>query len=343
MQERLMRRTAVLTALFAVAAMALMFYYSSVKVIVIAEEASDTKEETAAKTHLSHEGGQPLQLREQSDSPYLYISLPGEVTAEHIFIDNQYMDGIVEIGIEGVNESYYTKEIPYGRCDGIKEAVYTMQEEKLRMCFMLDDTYEVEYVYEAGRLSVRFVSPDTLYDRIVILDTVDTGRSGNVSEVTALVRAKLEAENIKVYDVSTPAGYEADKKTEIVNELKGDMYVALELGEEESAEHSGMEAFYNDEFFIPFVSNVTLADMVLRESAAHTDGRANGLFIKEDTDAVLAGSQIPSTKLRLGYRENRNDMERLRSEEYRERLAEGIKTGIMKCYAVREQYESDEP
>lgn len=341
MQERLMRRTAILTALFAAAAMALMFYYSSVKVIVIAEEAVDAGE-AAAKTHLSHEGGQPLQLREESDSPYLYISLPNAVTAEDIFIDNQYMDSVVEVGIEGAGEDYYAKEIPYGRCDGIQEAVYTTQGEGFRMCFVLDDTYEVEYVYEAGRLSLRFVPPNTLYDRIVILDTMDAGRNSNLSKVTAHVRAGLEAENIKVYDVSTPAGYEAARKTAVINRIKGDMYIALELGEEESAEHSGMEAFYNDEFFIPFVSNVTLADMVLREAAAYTGGRANGLFILENTDAVLAESKIPSAKLRPGYRRNRDDMEKLRSEEYRQQLAEGIKAGIMKCYALKEQQEPKE-
>lgn len=340
MQEKLMRRTAVLSSFFAVVAMAIMFYYSSVKVIVIAGESTDEKQ-VSAIVHTEYEDGEALLLKADEVSDYLYISLPDNVTADKISIDNHYMDKVVKIGIMGVEPAYYEQEVPHGRCNEISEAMYYTQDETIYLCFFLKDTYEIDYVYEAGKLSVTFVSPGALYENIAILDAGDAytnekRQDGVVKEVVAAVKERLEAQGIKVYNVSTPNGYLLEEKLDAIDKLNGDMYVAIEIGSTEEGK-SGMEAYYNDSFFIPFVGNVTLSDAVLREAALATNGKANGLFVDEISDEILRNSQIPSTRLRIGYGKSQEDMDKLYDKEYRQKLANGISAGIVKCFELKAQ------
>ncbi len=331
-----MRRTTFLVALFTIAAMALMFYYSSVKVIVITGERTGAKQ---MNTDTASKNGRPLALNEEENA-YLVITLPDGVTAEHISIDNNYMDKIVEIGIRGANEAYYQRESPYGRCGEIVEALSYTQDDTVYLYFKLAEVYEVDYLYETGKLSIRFVSPNILYDRIVLLDAgaaYGNGKSYDsfTSEVVSMAREGLEAEGIKVYDVSVPDDYDATEKMTAINRLKGDMYVAVEIGE---SGKSGMEAYYNDMFFMPFVGNVTLADAILRVAAVSTDAKANGLFPCGEEDMLLQNSQIPSTRFCLGHADSAPDMQRLAEEGHRQTLAESIVSGIMVCYALKEQY-----
>ena len=344
MQERLIKRTAVFTCLFTVAAMVIMFYYSSVKVIVIAGEHTEQNQMDVAVHEESIEG-EPLPLEVNEISEYLYISLPDEVTPDNISIDNHYMDKIVEIGITGIAAKYYEKEVPYGKCGEIAESTYYTKGETVYLCFSLKDTYEVEYVYETGRLAIRFVAPDTLYDNVALLDAGDAytnekRQDGIVKEVVADVKQRLEAQGIKVYDVSTPIGYSTDEKLDAMNKLCGDVYVSVEIDNLET-EKSGMEAYYNEAFFIPFVGNITVADSVLREAAFHTGATANGLLADDGKDEILQGSQMPSARLRIGYGESKKDMDKLYDKEYRQKLAEGISAGILNCFHLKEQYESD--
>lgn len=334
--QRLMRRTAVWTALFTIAAMAVMFYYSSVKVIVIAGERADATQMNTTETYSVYQNGKPLILEENNTSQYLSISLPDGITADNISIDNHYMDKIVEVGIKGVDESYYRKEAPYGQCRGIEESVYYTQNDTMYLAFAVNDIYEVDYVYETGRLSIRFVSPASLYDKIVVLDagsayTNEKRQDSIVTEVVGDVRTRLEDRGIKVYDVSAPNGYDSHQKLSVIEKLSADMYVAIEI-QDAAGGRSGMEAFYNDTFFIPFVGNITVADTILHEAVVSTDGATNGLLPYESGDAILQNSQIPSTRLRLGYEDSYEDMQKLYEREYRQALAEGIAAGIAKCY-----------
>lgn len=342
MQQKLMRCTAVFTALFTITAMALMFYYSSVKVIVIAGERTDANQMSEEAINKVYKDGKQLALEEDAADPYLHISLPDGVTPDDITIDNHYIDHIVEIKVRGADETYYQKKNPHGQCDKIADAVYYTKDDASYLCFGLTDIYEVDYVYETGSLSVRFVPPSELYDSIVVLDAgsayKNTGRDDSiVMEIVDDVRERLEAEGIKVYDVSTLSEYKAEQKLNVIEKLNGHMYVAVEIANAAWG-RSGMEAFYNDIYFIPFVGNVTLADAILQETVICTNGDTNGLFPYESGDAILQESRIPSTRLRLGYAGSADDMEKLYEKEYRQRAAEGIAAGIIRCCKLEKQY-----
>lgn len=347
MQQRLLKKTAVFSLLFAVAAMGIMIGLSTTRVITISEIAQDEvmreqkqpakqQPETDGRTLLFDDTG-----KEHTD--YLCIPLPETGKAEDITIENHYMDREMCVLLNNVESSFYEEHALSGNHTVIQKGEYTPMTDGVMLKFQLDELYEYRTVYEDGGLYISFLNPRELYNRIVVVDPVCGGLSnGNTAngltekeialQIARSLKKKLDDSDIKAYytrmdDVNPPA----EKRIAIANEVKADMYIAIAVDAREDTSVYGVSTLYNDEYFIPGFGSVELADLLEKETAAGVKTKALGLE-KDVENTTLGQATVPAAEIRVGCMTNPQEAILLGREDYIEKIATGIYNAINDAY-----------
>ncbi len=344
--------------------MGFMMYVALHKSIVIADEAP-------GQLALSVAGGQAeaggndreLHFRGQSEMQgALRIPLAQNISAENVVVENRYLDQELWIYIEGADESYYeTNEITgdlapvvSGYCDGQRGGVIL----KLQM----DGVWEYYSTLEYGSLAsgmgadrsmlISFRDPHEMYRQIVVIDPMGGGSEegslyrGYAEKTLALqiaqaIPEKLKQEEIRLYftrqeDVEVPE----EARLRLAEALDADLYIRIEAGEDEDTSRYGVAGFYNQEYFIPEVGNVELADALTRNVTIASSNRAEGIFPAEE-DSILMRLKVPAAQISVGYLTNEEEAALLGRESYREKLAQGIVNAIVELYQRGETNQGD--
>lgn len=365
-QNQLMKKTAVYTLLFACFALAAIFYYSSHKMIVVADVAQDevaqnTQAETGQSvqdgTAAGQEGlpeaaaGQNDILFEQNGQEMSYFCIPlhTDVKAENVTIENHYMDKElwVSIKLDAENagyESFYRAQGVYGNRNAVIDGRFENGTDTFWLKFRLTGVYEYHSIFEDNKLYIDFMTPKEAYDRIVVIDPAYGGAvTGAVSEelagkditleIARALKKKLDETDIKVYYTRMDDSELSDEeRVGLTNATKADMLIRIEVNENEDSKIYGTEAVYNSQFFIPGFGSVELADLLEREVVTAISGKANGLVDSTETDIVINEATVPAAAIRVGYLSNGQEEILLGREDYIQKIAEGIYQAIIKAY-----------
>lgn len=365
-QNQLMKRTAVYTVLFAFFALAAIFYYSSNKIIVVADVAQDevaqnAQEQPAAgkAAQDAAEGKNPsdavsLQnsiLFEQNGQEMNYFCIPlhADVKAENVTIENHYMDKELWVSIrQGAGsaeyDDFYRTQGVYGNRSAVIDGRYENGTDTFWLKFRLTDVFEYHSIFEDNKLYIEFMTPREAYDKIVVIDPAYGGDiTGALSdklagkditlEIARALKKKLDGTDIKVYYTRMDDSALSDEeRVELTNATKADMLIRIEVNENEDSKVYGTEAVYNSRFFIPGFGSVELADLLEREVVTAISGKANGLTDSTEEDIVVNGATVPAAAIRVGYLSNGQEEILLGREDYIEKIAEGIYQAIIKAY-----------
>lgn len=326
-----------------------MLFFAKHKAIVI----GDIVLEQGEKDAFIPEGGeeQPLRFRQNGEeASALCIPLETGIKAENIVIENHYMERQFYIYIEGTSPHYYAREAISGNIAGIEEGNYVYAGNAVLLKFGLSGVYECKSVFEEGKLYIEFVPPGEVYDRIIVVDAggakteedvfAQPAEAASGREETALaediakrLRLLLDESGIKVYDTSTDGGtVSASGRAGFANAVGADMLISIRLNQSDNAAKYGVEALYNAEYFIPGFGNVELADILVRHVTIAVSGRGNGLFLAEEADALLKEAKVPAAAVLVGYASNPQESRLLQSEDYRDRIAEGLYNAVLAAY-----------
>ena len=367
-QNQLMKRTAVYTVLFACFALAAVFYYSSNKIIVVADVAQDEvaqnlqEQSGAAQTAQSAEaaeGGNAAGVVSQQNDilfeqngqemNYFCIPLHPDVKAENVMIENHYMDKELWVSIKQEAESagygdFYLTQGVYGNRSAVIDGFYENGTDTFWLKFRLTDVYEYHSIFEDNKLYIDFMTPREAYDKIVVIDPAYGGDiTGAVSEelagkditleIARALKKKLDETDIKVYYTRMDDSALSDEdRVSLTNAAKADMLIRIEVNENEDSKIYGTEAVYNSRFFIPGFGSVELADLLEREVVTAISGKANGLTDSTEEDVVINEATVPAAAIRVGYLSNGQEEILLGREDYIQKIAEGIYQAIMKAY-----------
>ena len=330
-QNQLMKRTAVYTVLFACFALAAVFYYSSNKIIVVADVAQDE-----VAQNLQEQSG-----AEQTAHP--------DVKAENVMIENHYMDKELWVSIKQEAESagygdFYLTQGVYGNRSAVIDGFYENGTDTFWLKFRLTDVYEYHSIFEDNKLYIDFMTPREAYDKIVVIDPAYGGDiTGAVSEelagkditleIARALKKKLDETDIKVYYTRMDDSALSDEaRVSLTNAAKADMLIRIEVNENEDSKIYGTEAVYNSRFFITGFGSVELADLLEREVVTAISGKANGLTDSTEEDVVINEATVPAAAIRVGYLSNGQEEILLGREDYIQKIAEGIYQAIMKAY-----------
>lgn len=118
-----------------------------------------------------------------------------------------------------------------------------------------------------------------------------------------------------------------DQRVELANAAGADAYISIHQNacEEQSSDISGIETWYNEEKGEQ--GSKRLAQLVHNDVILYTEARDRQV-IADDTLRVIRETDMPACLVETGFLSNRKEREKLCSEEYQERIAEGIVSGI---------------
>lgn len=367
------KRITVLTVCFFLVMAALVLYVSKTRVITIEQISQD---EVQSKKHADeapihgdgNEKGESFasemtNVNEHSETgidltkekqellfmkgvhtDYLCIPLPIECKAEHISIENHYMDRELCVKIQTSKPYFYVDNAISGNYSAIRAGEFVMNEDSVELFFSLDGVYEYHSVLENGALYISFQNPREIYSRIVVIDPArggaDLGLAANelqekdiVLEVAECLKKKMDQTDVKVYytrmDDVNPDNME---RIALANDIKADMYIRIETDVLEDTGIYGVTAVYNNEYFIPGFGSVELADLLIKEVVTAVNGKALGLRVYEEKDITVQEATVPASIIRVGCLSNKQEAILLSKEEYIEKIAEGIFQAIMKAY-----------
>lgn len=104
----------------------------------------------------------------------------------------------------------------------------------------------------------------------------------------------------------------------------------LQLRENQSFEQSGYIRRLKAQLMNAQIQreSKTLARQVFKGLANHLDGMIKSRKVKKADFAVLRGSLMPAILIETGYLTNKDDLKKLKSDEYRKEFAVGVSRGI---------------
>lgn len=197
------------------------------------------------------------------------------------------------------------------------------------------------------------VGPEGLREKDLVLDVAQ--RLGR------LIETRMGSEVI--YTRSDDTFIPLERRTEIANEAKADLFLSIHANSSPFRTAAGVETYY-----LNFTTSRSALDLASRENAgsqmtvgelqgllekialkdkieesrefatrvqtalfslsAKTDGRAKDRGVKKAPFVVLIGANMPSVLAEIGFVSNAHDESIMRREEYRERMAEALYKGI---------------
>ena len=363
MQNDLMKKTTVLCSLFVAAAMGVMLWFCTNKIVVVADVAQDEVVQAAesggtegSAGNMVRDGAQPSPEdsnridieRDSENTNYFCVPIPPSVRVENVTIENHYMDRQLWVSIEPEKmqdeEAFYEQNGVYGNCEKVVDGHFEVERKRICLQFQLTDVYEYRSIFEDNTLYIEFVPPREVYEKIVVIDPAygreDTGAATEsvaskdiTLNVAKALKEKLDKTDIKVYytrmDDSNP---EAERRVGLAEAARADMLIRIEVNSAESSKQYGTEAVYNSRFFIPGFGSVELADLLEREVVTAISGKANGLIEASAEDTVISEATVPAAAIKVGYLTNGQESILLQREDYIQRIAEGIYQTILKAY-----------
>lgn len=352
MQQKQMRITLLIGLVYAAVSMYVMFAAVMNRIVVIEDGGQQEMLSGANSMEKADENSawRNLLLKAEADRKEdIIIPLEEDTKAEDVTIENHYMDQEIWVSIGGIEKYFYTKNEIGGNLALVESALYERDDGNVWMKFKLNGIYELKSVLEEHSLCIEMAKPTEIYEHIIVVDPwyggEDTGgkEQGTTEEQVTLdiakrMEDKMRSEDaVKLYYTSMGEGRPSlEARMQIIEETAADFYVGITVNQTDDTAMYGLEAVYNDSYFIPQAGSVELADALVRNAAIAVSGRANGLIQAEEGDLIIQSASIPAAVLKVGYLSNGKEAELLNSEDYRDRLAEGI------CNAIKEFYERSE-
>lgn len=194
-------------------------------------------------------------------------------------------------------------------------------------------------------------------NRIIILDPGHGGADGGASGADGTVEKELNLQiALKVQNLLQQSGCtvfmtrsddrslstiedeinkmrkvaDLNNRREMVDELEVEAFVSIHMNTFQDSQYFGSQVFYSSS---PADSKY-LADYIQEEirlidpeNTRETKNGSGSIFILNDVS-------VPSVVVECGFLSNENDLARLKSEDYQNKLAGAIYNGIVKFYSI---------
>lgn len=114
-------------------------------------------------------------------------------------------------------------------------------------------------------------------------------------------------------------------RVNLINESKSNLLVSIHLNKFEDSKYSGWQTFYrkNDDLS----KNLAVSIQNNLNLAIQKENKREALSISDKY--IIDNTQIPATIIECGFLSNEEEASLLKTEEYQEKIAWGIYTGIM--------------
>ncbi|WP_026499501.1 N-acetylmuramoyl-L-alanine amidase [Butyrivibrio sp. WCD2001] len=328
MIENRLRKTAIMTGIFVVLSLGVMFFRAATKDVIIAEAG----EEVVTKIEDAREYELKIQAPTTSKgNGSLVIPLESGVSSDSITFEERHGLHQFVLYVKGKDPEFYAKNGVVTDLICIQKATFSPLGDSGLVClkFWLDGLYENSTSLGDGEIVVNFNAPSGDYENVVVIDPVD---ELGLKMIPYIKNAFQGDESVKLYFTTlddTEVGAEA--LASLINDSGADFYVQLGIDETVESD-AGVRTYFNDRFFIRGFGNVELADKLEMSVAENSGNKALGLSSSYKENEKLTTSKIPSAFVTIGNLNNRVDHDKLSKDSYIEKCAKGVAEGIRNAF-----------
>ena len=280
----------------------------------------------------------------------LEIQIPSGVDPSSITIENDYLTRTVSIVFPDGMTDYFSEYGVRGSSDHIASITYYKQGTDGVLALGLDKVYELSSTFEGNGLYLDFTAPKDIYDKVIVVDAGHGGRApgavkGGVSEKDIDLAIFLELKELldeaqendpglKVYytrtDDSNPS---LQNRVNLANGVEADLFISIHNNASNSGKFSslqGTQVLYS-ESYEGAPSSKEFAQICLEEVISSIGSRSLGL-VEGDRIYIIRTSEVPVALIEVGFMTNREELDKLKTEEYQEETAQGIYNAILRAY-----------
>ena len=267
----LLKKTAVVAALFSVIALSFMFVYLSTRSVVLEDNTLVKEPVTKSEQYALSDKAFKMSLSKEGDS--IMFSLPQGTKSEDIVIENRVTTCQLIIKVAD-GDGFYTEDSSITTPSNVTGCLCVPQSDGTSSLeFQLDDIYEYTSTLDNGTLSVSFVNPHEMYDRIVVIDPIlgDSVNAASKDDDIALYEAlalkdKLEKDGVKAYLSRTDSNeIELVDKKAFIREIEPDLVICIDCAADTSV-------YYNDAMYLRNYGNDDFAKQVLADISYEVGG-----------------------------------------------------------------------
>jgi len=330
-----------LTVVFSVVYMKL----PDVKAWAIARESAEYQpEEWIEQENMNDLALKDTEIADEENHMQLRVTLPNGVTGDQVELHNDYLTQTLRIVIPHTDDSYFQNYPITGSSDHIAGLSYAQGKKEDIIEITTDLVYEIVSEYDDEFYYLDFITPQEVYEYVVVIDAGHGGNDGGAEKsgvleknidlaIVLALKELLDAsdDSIGVYytrtDDSNPS-YE--RRVGLANKSNADLFISVHNNSyRRSSAIRGTEVMYSESFEGAFTSE-RLAEICMEELTDVLGSRDRGL-LEGDSIYIIKNSEVPVALIEVGFMTNKEELRLLNSSEYQEKTAEAIYNAIFRA------------
>lgn len=336
MERKILKISSMLLIVTIVAAVILKYYFNTYGQEMRQEQMSGLK-------MLAYNTQQAEQSDEAEFEQQLCIELPEGMTRDEVIIENNYVKQLITIQIPDVGENYFLEHPLLGRSNNINDLYMANGIIEITM----DAVYEPEYTVQDGRLYLDFLKPQDIYDKVVVIDAGHGGgapgaiKQGVMEKDINLAIVKELKElldkndrNIGVYYTRTEdVNPTFEQRAQLGGKAGANIFVSVHSNSTLDglmSSYNGTEVMYDELKSEEGFSSKRLAQICLEETIAVLGSKNNGVTYGNSI-YIIRNSEVPVALVEVGFMTNQQELNKLTTQEYQKKAAQGIYNGILRA------------
>lgn len=304
---------------------------------IVGEEVAETQIGFDSATDYRQENvWKVVKVKDTSDEGVIIINFPEETAVSNVTVSNYYTDRAFNVSVEGISKSALSDISVAADTSVVSSAAVRYSDDSLQISVTMNGIYEYDTEVKEGGIAVYYSEPSSIYKAVIVIDPI----KNNGDDITALVAEEVEAvaaeTGMGVYITRETDGNRTKaERLALMVDADPDLIIQLGVSKSNDSNAYGLDAYYNGKFYLPDMSNASIAETLLRNTAIETSNRA--LTITEaGEDNLLMLVETPAAGLDIGYASNEAEMKLLENPEYRKKIAEGIVKAIQEILGLQQ-------
>lgn len=274
----------------------------------------------------------------------LSIRLPEGVDGSSVVVSNDYVTQTVSVEIPGTDTAYFSSYPISGSSSYVDMLSYAKHGDKGIIEIVTDQVYELDTAYDSQYYYFNFLTPQEVYDKVVVIDAGHGGRAPgatkqgvNEKDIDLAIALELKEileendQNIGFYftrtDDSNPT---FDQRVQLANKSNANLFISIHNNSTASGRMSsihGTQVMYDESS----EASKQFAQICLEEVTEEIGSKNKGL-VKGDSIYIIRTSEVPVALIEVGFMTNEEELALLRSKEYQKQTAQGIYDAILRAF-----------
>lgn len=279
----------------------------------------------------------------------LRLELPLGVSGDQLKVSQDYVTRTIDITIPYADEEYFYDYPMLGKSDHIDELFYEHRQGYGIVEFVTSEVVELKTHYDEDYFYVDFLTPQELYDKVVVIDAGHGGSTPGATkqgifekDIDLAIVLELKKifdqdkeHNIGVYYTrveDTNPTYE--NRVELANKSNANLFISIHNNSTASGRMSninGTQVMFDEKKAEEEHGTKRLAQICLEEVVQQTGSSDKGLVYGNEI-YIIRESKVPVALIEVGFMTNQRELDLLCTRDYQQKVAQGIYNAVLRAF-----------